>query len=432
MDISTINLPLEPTEAEPHEQSPQASDPAFLQLLASFGLTPPLSVDAGTGLSGKDVLSAHTESLGSEPSGLVSLTPVTIVQGELMAAMKPNAEAVPDPVVLQEAAAQVIASAGQEGSDSAGTVVDALAKDKKDGLPKDQSMTGHAIPALQVTAVANSAGTIETISALATNHDVHAAPARLMDLVLSGVGQTRLARASAITTGSNVPPTSMAGQASENSDAAVKQTTSATSSLIWSAVLEPSDIQESGTEHRSASSGREGAQERFTSGEAQGAFATSVPAASSFSSQLPPVSTRTAPAPIAEAPTITAPQESPLPASVRFEVQPDDMGRIRVHLSVIDRTVHTHVVTDRVEAQDHLVKGSDRFEAGLAAHGLDVGRFHVDVQGQARQHGDRGATASSQDDLHRRHAQPAEQMMAERHAVDRETERLHGIINVFA
>ena len=129
---------------------------------------------------------------------------------------------------------------------------------------------------------------------------------------------------------------------------------------------------------------------------------------------------------------VTLPTESPLPASVRFEVQPGDMGRIRVHLSVVDHTVYTNVMTERVEAHDFLVKGSDRFEAGLAAHGLDVGRFQVDVQGQGRQHADRGGTAWSQDDLHRRNPQSSERPMAERHAGDREPDWMHRMINVFA
>jgi hypothetical protein len=108
------------------------------------------------------------------------------------------------------------------------------------------------------------------------------------------------------------------------------------------------------------------------------------------------------------------------------------MGRIRVHLSVVDHTVYTNVMTERVEAQQFLVRGSERFEAGLAAHGLDVGRFQVDVQGQARQHADRDGTAWSRDDLHRHDPQSPEQPMAERHANDREPDRMHRMINVFA
>jgi hypothetical protein len=129
---------------------------------------------------------------------------------------------------------------------------------------------------------------------------------------------------------------------------------------------------------------------------------------------------------------VTTPSESPLAASVRFEVQPGDMGRIRVHLSVVDHTVYTNVMTERVEAHDFLVRGSERFEAGLAAHGLDVGRFQVDVQGQARQHADRGGTGWSHDDLPRRNPQSSEPAVVQRHAGNRESDSVQRMINVFA
>jgi len=43
-----------------------------------------------------------------------------------------------------------------------------------------------------------------------------------------------------------------------------------------------------------------------------------------------------------------------------------------------------HIKTS--EAHDFLVRNSERFGAGLATHGLDVGRFQVDVQTQGREH----------------------------------------------
>jgi hypothetical protein len=125
---------------------------------------------------------------------------------------------------------------------------------------------------------------------------------------------------------------------------------------------------------------------------------------SSFSPQPAPAPTRSSSN--VEAPTVTAPLEASLPASVRFEVQQGDMGRIRVHVSVVDHTVYTNVMTERIEAHDFLVKGSDRYEAGLAAHGLDVGRFQVDVQGQSREHADRGGAAWSHEQTPRNQAEP--------------------------
>lgn len=429
MDIATIKLPVEAAEAEPPANSLQASDPAFLQLLASLGLTPPLPVDDGPGITANDILVAQTESLGIEPSRLMSASTVNVIQEQMITVGKANAEAAQAGTQLPEVAAQVITSVRKDDSDAAGTVMEALAASKKDGLAKDQPLNVQEKPALPAPVLPNAKGTAESISQSTTVEKAQAAPARLVELALPGPVQNQLAGPSATTPGSNGATSNTAIHVSETP---VKHTTAAASSLVWSAVPESSDLQQSGTEHGSASSDRDSGKERFTSAEANGTFSTPAPVAASFTSQAPSASTRTAPAALVEAPTFTPPQDSPLPASVRFEVQPGDMGRIRVHLSVVDHTVYTNVVTDRVEAHDHLVRSSDRFEAGLAAHGLEVGRFHVDVQGQAGQHGNRHAMAWSQDDLRRHAAQPTEQPMAERHAIDREADRMHGMISVFA
>lgn len=419
MDISTIKSPVEPTEAEPHASTPEVSEAAFLQLLAGLGFMPALPIDAGPSLTSNDGTLAQTGSLSIGLGGLFSAgaATVNVAQEQMMAAANSGVEATQEGAPPQEVAAHVITSAGNT---------------EHDASFKAQPMAAQGKPALPLTALPDAKEAAESLSHATTNGEAHAAPARLMDLAFSGPVQNQPARASATTTGSSGATPNMAIQPSNSPDTSVQQTTATASSLVSSAVMDSSDLQQSGTDHHSASSEHEGWKERFISAEANGTLSTSAPVASSFSSHAPSAPSRAAVPPAIEAPTPTPPQESPLPASVRFEVQPGDMGRIRVHLSVVDHTVYTNVMTDRVEAHDLLVRGSERFEAGLAAHGLDVGRFQVDVQGQARQHADRGATAWSQDDLHRRNSQPSEQPMPERHAADREPDRMHRMINVFA
>jgi hypothetical protein len=89
-------------------------------------------------------------------------------------------------------------------------------------------------------------------------------------------------------------------------------------------------------------------------------------------------------------------------------------------------------MTERVEAHDFLVKGSERYEAGLAAHGLDVGRFQVDVQGQGREHGDRGAW--SQEQTHRSREEPPNtaKNAATEWPAERKAEWEDRMVNVFA
>jgi hypothetical protein len=89
-------------------------------------------------------------------------------------------------------------------------------------------------------------------------------------------------------------------------------------------------------------------------------------------------------------PILLDPSESRSASSVRFEVNPEDVGRVRVHLTVADHTVYANVVTERAELQDFLLKNHGRLESGLNAHGLDVGRFQVEVQMQGRERADQG------------------------------------------
>jgi hypothetical protein len=215
-------------------------------------------------------------------------------------------------------------------------------------------------------------------------------------------------------------------------EAPAKQTAITTSSLAATTGLKLPALQQFGAQDNSASAEHDGSKERFTQAEADGGQPTLTPVIPSSNSQSVSTPGRIAPPTTMEAPTVAAHPESPLPASVRFEVQPGDMGRIRVHLSVVDHTVYTNVMTERVDTHDFLVRNSERFEAGLGAHGLEVGRFQVDVQSEARQHGDRGRTGWLQDDVPRRNSQSSEQPAVDRHASHRDPGSMDRMINVFA
>ncbi len=210
-----------------------------------------------------------------------------------------------------------------------------------------------------------------------------------------------------------------------------RETSTAAETSVWGAAIESSDLPESGKEHNSASTEHDAWKEGLPQSDGDGAKVMLAPTASSGSLSAPTATrSASAPAPVAGATTMLP--ESPLPASVRFEVQPGDMGRIRVHLSVVDHTVYTNVMTERVEAHDFLVKSSERYESGLAAHGLDVGRFHVDVQGQGREQADHGGAAWLREETHRRPPQPSDQLIAEWHSDGHQSVWGDRMVNLFA
>lgn len=83
-------------------------------------------------------------------------------------------------------------------------------------------------------------------------------------------------------------------------------------------------------------------------------------------------------------------QPPPQTTSVRVDVQPADLGRVRLHVALADNTIHANVVAERPEMQDFLARNFARLESGLQAHGLGIGGFQVEVQGQGRDRPDLG------------------------------------------
>lgn len=433
MDISTIKPPHEKTEVEPHADAPEGSESAFLQLLAGLGLIQPIPVDAGQGPLINDGALTQTESLPVDTEALARALAVNGLQEKIAAVENANGVETQDETTPQALLTQAITSAGTTESNPIGTALaQALSIGAKDMPAKDQAVTAEGKPALPGTALPGAKGPTESLPPTTANDESQAGSTRLMEVLFSGhVAKERRSASAAAAASTSLTP-NVASQLSMSLDTPVKQTATTVSSFAASTGLELSALQQFGTQDNPASAEHDGSKERFTQAEADGAQPTLTPVITSLSSQ--PVSTqaRTTASAAVEAPTAAAHPESPLPSSVRFEVQPGDMGRIRVHLSVVDHTVYTNVMTERVEAHDFLVRNSERFEAGLTAHGLEVGRFQVDVQSQARQHGDRGGTGWLQDDVHRRNAQSSEQPAVDRHAGDRDPDWMDRMINVFA
>jgi hypothetical protein len=432
-----MNIPIIHTSAEIPEGEQQAgtcdgSDLAFLQLLAGLSLMQPIPVEPGQCLTPNGETLAQTESPCVGQSRFPLMGVVNTLQEQTVADGKASIETTQADAKMQGLLAHAIISAGNDEDDAIETAVgQAVATGVNNVTVQDQAATEEGELALPATKRLDAKGPAENVPQASTPKDeMHAAPARLMDIPFSG-HVPKEQGTPAVTPASTGLAPNVGIPSSLNPDTPVKQTTATASPLISSIVTESFDARQSGTDNNSASAEHESWKERFTSAETQGTQSTASSAGSSLNSQASPTPSRAVAPAVVEAPTVRVPAELPLPASVRFEVHPGDMGRIRVHLSVVDHTVYTSVMTERVDAQEFLVRSADRFEAGLAAHGLDVGRFQVDVHEQGRQHPDRGGTWS-QDELHRHDPQSTEQPMVERHTDDREPDRMHRMINVFA
>lgn len=89
--------------------------------------------------------------------------------------------------------------------------------------------------------------------------------------------------------------------------------------------------------------------------------------------------------PASGAPTIDLPEgleRRQGSASVHLEVQPPDLGRVRVHVALADQRVYATVITEQTELHDFLMKSHGRLQADLSTYGLDMGGFRVAVDSQ--------------------------------------------------
>lgn len=75
------------------------------------------------------------------------------------------------------------------------------------------------------------------------------------------------------------------------------------------------------------------------------------------------------------------PDVMPVPGthSVQFDLSPADFGQLRVRVVLSDQTVHTHLSTDRAELGQLLTSQQEQLNTQLSGAGLDLGRFHVQV-----------------------------------------------------
>ena len=434
MDVSTIKPPVEKAEGEQHPNTPQGSDPTFLQLLASLGLIPPVPPNT---TDAEKLLAAHgglSLDIDAAPVAHAGSSATIAGQERIAVANAQDANALlakpiqPSPKgTMAGDLAHILTSAEKPASDTTTTVP---AQPVTIGTAK----TVEEKPPAAVAFLPDIKGAIQNASQATISKVM---PQAVLAKLVDGISSDSALKESRSASTAIPAPIGLAPNAailpSMGQEMPIKQPSASTHTLTWDAVLESSNLPEAGKGNDPSSADHDGGKERFPQAETGTSQVAPAPFTSSFSSQSSPAPTRAAAS--VEAPAVTAPLESSLPASVRFEVQQADMGRIRVHVSVVDHTVYTNVLTERIDAHDFLVKGSERYEAGLAAHGLDVGRFQVDVQGQSREHADRGGAAWSQEQPPRHRAEPsndANNTATEWHADERKTEWEDRMVNVFA
>jgi len=77
------------------------------------------------------------------------------------------------------------------------------------------------------------------------------------------------------------------------------------------------------------------------------------------------------------------------PRSVRLEVQQPELGRVQLHVQLVERTVHASVTTEYDELRQFLVSHQGRLDTELKAHGFEMGSFQVHMD--QREHGQPGS-----------------------------------------
>ena len=78
-----------------------------------------------------------------------------------------------------------------------------------------------------------------------------------------------------------------------------------------------------------------------------------------------------------------------LPAqSVTLDLDPLDMGPLRVRIMMTDQTVHAHIRTEHGELGQGLLQQGQSLEASLRTTGLEMGMLRVTVDQQQQGRGD--------------------------------------------
>jgi flagellar hook-length control protein FliK len=68
--------------------------------------------------------------------------------------------------------------------------------------------------------------------------------------------------------------------------------------------------------------------------------------------------------------------------SVSLEVQPPEVGRVRLHVALAGERVYATVITEQAGVRDYLLTQEPRLAGGLSAQGLEIGAFQVAVEHQ--------------------------------------------------
>lgn len=105
-------------------------------------------------------------------------------------------------------------------------------------------------------------------------------------------------------------------------------------------------------------------------------------------SNSPPAATSPAPSSVQTSPLSPDPATAPVPRThtVQFDLAPADFGQLRIRVVLSDHTIHTHLSTDRAELGQMLTGQQGQLSTQLSAAGLDLGRFHVQVDQERTDH----------------------------------------------
>jgi flagellar hook-length control protein FliK len=98
-----------------------------------------------------------------------------------------------------------------------------------------------------------------------------------------------------------------------------------------------------------------------------------------------PTAPTNAPAPHAAVPVENASLVSPL-KSVHLAVDPPELGRVDLRITVSDQRVYASVATERSDVGQYLMNHQPQLQAGLQAYGLDLSGFRVDVDARGPGH----------------------------------------------
>lgn len=154
----------------------------------------------------------------------------------------------------------------------------------------------------------------------------------------------------------------------------------------------------------------------------QGGAPSNLRPASASSVPVPPQTTQLSP----------DPESTPIPRtqSVQFDLAPADFGQLRVRVVLSDRTIHTHMSTDRAELGQMLTGQQEQLSTQLTAAGLDLGRFQVQVDQERTNHSGEEWQSQAHNGTSHQQRDPRQQDPTQEPPVP--SQRRTGILSLFA